>query len=204
MRCPHSVGHNLQLNPAVNEYSLRVKHPHLYLQKLRIRGARMARWRRSGSHSPWRIASGDAECGRRPTTSGRLRGADAIGRQAENDLGIFTRHTANSTSLRHEAGRSDFADGEIRRRRGRERDREPRQGTDKCAGSVRSAAAERPAGSADARTRAVMRPGGQDQGGVKATRAARPATSATGGVRRPSRGSWPHPRLGSTPHEPIS
>jgi hypothetical protein len=49
MRGPHLVGHYLQLNPAINEYSLRVKHPPLYQQKPRIRGTGSpGAWRRGG------------------------------------------------------------------------------------------------------------------------------------------------------------
>src|SRR6478609_1279908 len=110
MRCLHSVGHNLQLNPAVNEYSLRVKHPLLYLQKLRNRGARVgapaARW----ESRPWRIASDDAECGRRPFDErGTSRSRCDRATREKTDLGNFTRYTANPTSPGHSARGSDFA-----------------------------------------------------------------------------------------------
>jgi len=102
MRCLHSVGHNLQLNPAVNEYSLRVKHPDLYLQKLRNRGARVSALAARWESRPWRIASDDAECGRRPLRlAGDFGKPMRSGDKRNTDLDNLTRHTANSTSPGH-------------------------------------------------------------------------------------------------------
>jgi len=61
-------------------------------------GALAARW----ESRPWRIASDDAECGRRPLRlAGDFGKPMRSGDKRNTDLDNFTRHTANSTSPGH-------------------------------------------------------------------------------------------------------
>jgi hypothetical protein len=180
MRCPHSVGHNLQLNPAVNEYSLRVKHPHLYLQKLRIRGARLGALAAQWESRPWTIASGDAECGRRPfdewvTARSRCDRATreklilAISRGTPPTRQVPATERVAPISQAVKSGVAETGNGQM------------------CRIRQMDVAAERPAGSADARA-------GAECGRVDKT---------TVGSKRPRLLGRPRPRLGSRAHEPI-